>query len=515
MLKHLASVGGFTLLSRLTGFVNSIVLADVLGAGRLADAFFVAFRIPNHFRAIFAEGAFNAAYVPAYSQLKVQDGDAAAGRFASQIFTLLLLSQLLILAPAYVFMDEFVGLLAPGYAADPEKFALAKTMTRITFPYLLCMVLVTLHSATLNANRHFAVAAFAPVLLNLSMIAALGLAFVFPNAGIAASAGVMVSGLLQLALLMAAARRAGVLERLALPRWNADIKLFFTRLLPAVIGSAGTQIAIFADTIIASTLPDGGQSSINYADRLYQLPLGVIGIAAGTVLLPEMSRRIAQGDEAGASKAQNRTLALTLTLTLPFCIAFLGLPQLILEAAFVRGNFTSADAQASAAVLAAYGTGLLAAVCLRSVVASFQSRGDLRTPMVVSIVAVAVNVALKLLLTQPYGAPGLALATSAGIWINLALLVAVALRRGLMQMDAILLKPLACAANAGLFLTLAVLWLDPLLRGLAAPAGNWAALLHLALAGVAGLLVYFGLLLAQMRLLGLALPLTRRGGGQR
>ena len=507
MLKHLASVGGFTLLSRLTGFINSIVLADVLGAGKLADAFFVAFRIPNHFRAIFAEGAFNAAYVPAYTQLKTQQGDRAAGLFASQIFTLLLVSQLVMLALAWLFTPQLLGLLAPGYAADPEKFGLAVHMTRITFPYLLCMVLVTLHSGTLNANRHFAVAAFAPVLLNLTMIAFLALAFLFPDAGIAASIGITVSGFLQLAMLMLAARRAGLIERLAWPRWSADTSGFFRRLLPAVIGSAGTQIAIFADTIIASTLPEGAQSSINYADRLYQLPIGMLGVAAGTVLLPEMSRRLAGGDAAGASLAQNRTLALTIALTAPFAVAFVGLPQLILEAAFVRGKYSVADAAASGAVLWAYGLGLMAAVCIRSVVASFQSRGDLRTPMVVSLLAVAINLALKIGLTGPFGAPGLALATAAGFWINFGLLAVLAWRAGFLRLDRALLAPLACTGNASLFLMLVVLWADDRIALWTAPLGPWAALAHLGSVGMVGSIVYFGLMAGQMKLLGLPLRL--------
>ena len=194
---------------------------------------------------------------------------------------------------------------------DPEKFGLAVTMTRITFPYLLCVTLVTLQSGTLNANRRFVAAAFAPVVLNLVMVAFLAFAFLFPNAGIAASVGVTVSGVLQLALLAVAARRAGVVERLERLRWTPDVKRFFAALGPAVIGSAGVQIAIFADTIISTLLPTGGPSSLYYAERIYQLPIGVVGIAAGTVLLPEMSRRLAQGAPGAARHAQNRTMALT------------------------------------------------------------------------------------------------------------------------------------------------------------------------------------------------------------
>ena len=239
-------------------------------------------------------------------------GGEAANRLASRVFTLLLLSQIVLLVAALVYTDELVALIAPGFSEHPEKFALAVGMTRITFPYLAFITLATLHSGTLNAHGYFSAAAFAPVLLNLFVAGFLAVAFLFPNAGVAACWGVFVSGIAQLALLMAEARRRGVLERLAVPRLDPDVKQFFAALGPAVIGSAGQQIAILADTILASLLPNNANSSMYYAERLYQLPLGVIGVAAGTVLLPEMSRRLAAGDARGAAAAQNRSIALTL-----------------------------------------------------------------------------------------------------------------------------------------------------------------------------------------------------------
>ena len=436
LFKHLLSVGGLTLLSRLTGFVRDVMLAAILGAGVVADAFVVAFRLPNHFRAIFGEGAFNSAYVPSYSRVLEGEGREAASRFAGRILAMLLLSQVLLLAAALAFTPAFVRLLAPGFDDEPEKFGLAVTMTRITFPYLLCVTLVTLQSGTLNANRRFAAAAFAPVLLNVVMVAFLAVAFLFPNAGIAASVGVTVSGVLQLGLLFTAARRAGVLERLEMPRITADVRRFFTVLGPAVIGSAGVQIAIFADTILSSLLPTGGPSSLYYAERIYQLPIGVIGIAAGTVLLPEMSRLVSSGRVDAALHAQNRTMAITLALSAPFFLVFLLMPREIMVGMFERGSFTAEAAEASGAVLAAYAIGLLPVVLIRSAVASFQARGDTTTPMVAALVAVAVNVGLKTVLYRSHGAVGLATATAVGAWINLGVLVAIALRRGTMQFDA-------------------------------------------------------------------------------
>ncbi len=509
MIRQFFSVGALTLLSRLTGFFRDIVLGAVLGAGVMADAFVIAFRLPNHFRAIFGEGAFNAAYVPAYSQILETRGPVIARGFSSQIFTLLLASQLFLLGLAWGFTPFIVGLLAPGIVDDPQKMALAVTLTRITFPYLTCITLVTLHSATLNAHSHFAAAAFAPVLLNLSMLACLGLAFLFADPAHAASWGVTISGILQLALLMGAARRAGVLERLAWPRWSGDMRHFFGVLGPAVIGSAGVQIALFADTIIGSLLPTGGLSSIYYADRIYQLPIGVIGIAAGTVLLPEMSRRFAVGAEAEAFHAQNRSIALTLLLSAPFWIAFLVLPDLIMRAAFLRGNFTAADAEAAASVLKAYAIGLPAIVLIRSVVASFQAKGDTKTPMVVALLAVGANVAVKILLFGPMGAPGLALATAEGAWINLGLLVTLAMTRGWMKPDTFLFRILAMTGFAAAGLTVFAVLLHAPVTAMVQGIGWLADILTLALLGTGGILVYGLLMMAGFRLFNIPMPWRR------
>ena len=299
------------------------------------------------------------------------------------------------LALAFAFTPALIDLFAPGFRADPEKFALTVTLTRITFPYLLFITLVTLQSGTLNAHGRFVAAAFTPVVMNLSMIVFLCVAFLFANPGLAASWGLTISGVLQLALTSAAAYHAGIFEHFARPAMTKHIKHFLVTLGPAVIGSAGTQIALFADTIIGSMLPTGGVSSIYYADRIYQLPLGVIGIAAGTVLLPEMSRLFAAGNPGGALHAQNRTMALSLALTAPFFIAFIMIPDDIMRGVFLRGAFTPQAAGASAAVLTAYGFGLVAIVLLRSAVASFQAQGDTKTPMLIALGAVAVNVALE------------------------------------------------------------------------------------------------------------------------
>src|SRR5437762_2813851 len=433
MIGRIFTVGGLTLVSRATGFFRDVMLAAVLGAGPVADAFFVALRLPNHFRAIFAEGAFNAAFVPAYARIRTQQGADSARLFSDRVFTLLFAVQVALLALAWLSMPQVIALLAPGFANDPGRFAPAVELTRITFPYLLLISLVTLYGGILNALTRFAAAAAAPILLNLSMIAALAFAVFFPTAGHAAAWGVLIAGCLEVLLVAGDATRQGVLPAFRWPRLDVEIKLFLKKFAPATIGSAETQIALFADTIIASFLAAGALSALYYADRLNQLPIGVIGIAAGTVLLPEMASRIAAGDEQGARHAQNRAVELTLLLSIPFVAAFLAVPELIMRGLFGRGAFTVADADAAALTLMAYAIGLLPFVLMRSVTAAFLSRGDTTTPVKALFVAVAVNVALKILLMDRYAQVGLAFATSAGAWINLLLLAWFSARRNLLH----------------------------------------------------------------------------------
>jgi len=466
MIERILTVGGFTLLSRVSGFIRDIIFAAVLGAGPVADAFFVALRLPNHFRAIFAEGAFNAAFVPAYARIREQGGPGRAGQFADRIFTLLLASQIVLLVIALVFTPAVIDVLAPGFARDPGRFALAVELTRITFPYLLLITLVTLYGGILNGLQRFAAAAAAPILLNLSLMLALALAAFFPTAGHAAAWGVLVAGILEFLLVAGDASLAGVLARLRWPELDADVRKFFRALGPATLGSAGVQLALFADTIIASFLPAGALSALYYADRLNQLPIGVIGIAAGTVVLPEMSRRIAGGDHGGAAQAQNRAVEFTLLLSIPCVVAFFVIPDLIMRALFMRGAFTSADADAAGRTLMAYAFGLLPFVLIRSAVATFFSRGDTSTPVKAALFAAAVNIAFKVLLMGPLAQVGLALATSIGAWINLGLVVWFAARAGHITRDERLRQSVLRLAIAGVILA-AALWLS------AGPVSRW------------------------------------------
>jgi putative peptidoglycan lipid II flippase len=505
MLKKIVSVGGWTLVSRLAGFVRDVVMAAVMGTGPVADAFVVAFRLPNHFRPIFGEGAFNAAFVPTYASVHETGGAAPARLFAGRVFALMLIVQIIILVAALAAMPWVVGVLAPGFTADPAKFALTVTLSRITFVYLLFITLVTVVSALLNAHDRFAAAAGAPILLNLSLIGALALAFLFPSAGHAAAWGVALAGVLEFLLVWFDAHRAGLMPRLERPRLDAEMRRFFRTLGPAVVGSNVAQIAILADTFLASLLPTGAVSSLYYADRLYQLPVGVIGIAAGTVLLPEMSRRIAAGDVAGAHGAQNRAIGLTLALAAPFVVAFLAIPELIMSALFGRGAFDAAAAERASAVLAAYAIGLPAVVLIRSAVASFHARADTTTPVIAALVAVAINVALKIALSGRLDAAGLALATSIGTWANLVLLLVLAYRRDWTAPGATLGKVIAAVIAASILLALFVVLARPALAGAVAAMGAFRQEALLALLGLGGAAVYGGALLVASKALRLQL----------
>ena len=343
------------------------------------------------------------------------------------------------------------------------------------------------------------------------MVVALALAAFFPTAGHAAAWGVLAAGVFEVALVGGATLRADAMTWFRRPRWDADVKRFFVALGPAIVGSAGVQLALFADTIIASFLATGALSALYYADRLNQLPIGVIGIAAGTVVLPEMARRIAAGDEAGAASAQNRAVELTLLLAIPCVVAFLIIPDLIMRALFTRGAFTAADAAAAGATLAAYTIGLIPFVLIRSVTATFFARGDTATPVKAALAAAAVNIAFKFVLMGPLAQVGLALATSIGAWINFGLVLWFALRGGLIRFDDRLKASVVRLAGAGLALAV-VLWIafGPVTR-LCATLPRLRDETALAILAVLGGVIYGGLI-AVMFGRRLLRGLGRRGG---
>lgn len=500
MIRAFFSVGLWTLVSRVTGFARDILLAGMLGAGTMMDAFTVAFRLPNHFRAIFAEGAFNTAFVPAFTRIRTVAGDLAAARFQGQVLSMVMLSQLVLLALVMAFTPGFVRLLAPGFVDRPDALALATDLTRITFPYLGLITLVVLWTGVLNAEKRFIEGAAAPVLLNLAMISTLLAGAMFATLAHAAAWGVLIAGFLEASLLLWGAWRAGLIARPRLPTLDEEVKRFFKAFGPAVIGSAGVQLAMLADTIIVTFLPSGGASSLYYADRLYQLPIGVIGIAAGTVLLPEMSRLISSGSETEAHRQQNRSLALSWLLAMPFFAAFLTIPETIVSAMFERGAFGTAATAGTAKVLAAYAIGLPAIVAIRSIVASFHARGDTTTPLYASLSAIAINLALKLVFWKSMGAAGLAIATAVGAIANFTILYALAWRQRKTSPDSTL------ALHASLVIVAAI-WLAVAFIVIEATCGALTPLPRLALHGLAGGTLYAGMIYLGFRVFRLPFSL--------
>lgn len=467
LLRAVVTVGGFTMASRVLGFIRDVLIAAVLGAGPVADAFFVALRLPNLFRRLFAEGAFNAAFIPVFSGELAQGGARRAAEFAERVLSLMLIVLTAITIAAELAMPWFVTALAPGFTQRPDSFALAVEMARITFPYLWLITLASLMGAILNALDRFAAAAAAPCLLNIIMIGALlFFADALETPGHVLSVAVTVAGLAQLAMMGWALKRAGYELRLVMPRLDPAVVRVLKLLGPGAVGAGVMQINLLIGTLIASLLPTGAIAYLYYADRIYQLPLGVIGVAMGTALLPRLSRSLKNGDAADASRALNRGLELALFLTLPAAVALAVIPEAIVTVLFERGAFTAEDAQATGLVLAAYAFGLPAFVLVKVLSPGFFAREDTKTPVQIAAVSVAANIALGFALYRPFGAVGLALSTSLASWINTVLLGWMLHRRGHFVPDAILMGRLPRAFAASLAMGLLVL-------GGAALAAGW------------------------------------------
>ncbi len=490
LLSAIATIGGYTLASRVLGFVRDILIAALLGAGPVADAFFVAFKLPNFFRRLFAEGAFAAAFVPHFTRILTEDGADAARHFCERVLSVLLAVLLVFCTAMQIAMPWAMYLFAPGFAADPDKFDLAVELARIAFPYLLFVSLVSQLGGVLNALDRFAAAAAAPILLNLSLILCLiGLAPMLETPGHALAWGVFAAGVIQFLWLIEACRRAGVVFRLPRPRLTPPVKRLMAKILPGAIGAGVQQINLVIGVILASLLPTGAISYLYYADRIYQLPLGVIGIAVGTALLPLLSRQLREGDEAGGQASFNRALELSLLLTLPAAAALIVMPGPIVAVLFERGAFDAGSTAATASALAAFALGLPAFVLVKVLAPGFFAREDVVTPVKIALVSVAANIALSAALLVPLQHVGLALATSAASWLNAFLLAFVLRRRGQFGMDSRLRRRLPRIALATVVMTAV------LLAGLEALAPLFAGTvlqraLALVLLIVAGKLVY-------------------------
>jgi putative peptidoglycan lipid II flippase len=437
MLRNVLTVGGWTAMSRVLGFIRDILIAAALGAGPAADAFFVALKLPNFFRRLFGEGAFSAAFIPLFAGSLAAEGRDQARRVAEGALSVLLTTLALLTLAAIVFMPEAMTLLAPGFLRDPERFALAVELTRITFPYLMLICLVALLSGVLNGLDRFAIAAAAPLLFNVALIGGLALAplLALPVAhGLAW--GVAAAGILQFLLLAWAVAAAGMPLRLPVPRLTPEVRMLLRRMGPGAIGAGVTQINLMVDVIIASFLPQGSIAFLYYADRVNQLPLGVIGTAVGTALLPALSRQVRAGEGRAAAATQNRAIELALLLTVPAAVGLAVAAWPIVHVLFGRGAFGADDVTATAAALAVYALGLPAYVLVKVFAPGFFARGDTASPVKVAIVCVVLNIALCLALIGPLAHVGIAVATVIAGWVNALALGAWLWRQGRLAPDA-------------------------------------------------------------------------------
>jgi putative peptidoglycan lipid II flippase len=450
LVRSIATVGGYTMLSRVLGFIRDILIARVLGTGYVADAFFVSQRFPNLFRSLFAEGAFNASFVPLFARRLAEEGAEGARRFAEQVMAVLLTVLLAFTVVAQIAMPWLMHVIAPGFAEHPEKFELAVQFTRITFPYLLFMALTALQGGVMNALGRFAHAAAAPILLNVVMILALVLVAPFTGLpGHVLAWAMAAAGICQFLWLVIACHYAGIPLRLPRPRLTPAVRRLLRLMLPGIVGAGVMQINLVIGTIIASLTP-AAVSYLYYADRIYQLPLAVIGSAVGVVLLPELTRQLRADRPQQAMATQNRCIEFAMLLTVPAAVALIVVPEPIIAVLFQRGAFRPEATWPTALALAAYSAGLPAYVLVKALTPGYFAREDTATPFRYAIISLVANIILSVGLFQLIGFFGIALSTAIASWLNVIMLGATLHRRGHLRFDRRLLGrlPRILAASA-------------------------------------------------------------------
>ena len=431
LLRALVTVSGMTLLSRVLGFVRDFVIARAFGAGLATDAFFVAFRLPNLLRRMFAEGAFSQAFVPILAEIRNRQGDQAAHRLVNRVASLLGLVVLVVSIVGALAAPLIIHLSAPGFVDDADKFALTVSLTRITFPYILFMSLVALAAGVLNTWSRFAVPAFTPVLLNLCFIGmALFAAPWFDPPVLALGWAVFIGGLLQLGLQWPALRRIGMVPRFDLSLDDPGVRRILKLMAPAILGVSVSQISLLINTIFASFLDSGSVSWLYYADRLMEFPAGMLGVALGTILLPSLSRHHADADSRAFSDLLDWGLRLTLLLTLPAALALAMLAVPLITTLFMHGEFSAADALQTRSALIAYSVGLTGLILVKILAPGFYARQDIRTPVRIAIVTLIATQLMNLAFIGPLRHAGLALSIGLASCLNAGLLF-----RGLRRLE--------------------------------------------------------------------------------
>lgn len=423
LLRALATVSGMTLLSRILGFVRDFVIARSFGAGLATDAFFVAFRLPNLLRRLFAEGAFSQAFVPLLAEYRNKRDAAETKRLVDRVATALFVAVLLVTLLGIAASPLLIYLTAPGFAADADKFALTVELTRITFPYILFMALVALAAGILNTWSRFALPAFTPVLLNLSFIAmALVAAPYFEPPVLALAWAVFIGGVLQLTLQLPALKKIGMLPRFDFAPGDPGVRRVLALMAPAVLGVSVSQISLLINTVFASFLPSGSVSWLYYADRLMEFPAGLLGAALGTILLPSLAKAHASERGEEFSSLLDWGLRLTLLLTLPAALALALLAVPLLATLFQHGAFTANDVMQTRTALVAYSIGLAGLILVKVLAPGFYSRQDIRTPVKIALITLAATQAMNLAFIGWIKHAGLALSIGLASCLNAALL---------------------------------------------------------------------------------------------
>ena len=424
LFKSIATFGGFTLLSRITGFFRDMVLANYLGAGLVSDAFFVAFKLPNLFRSLFAEGAFTTAFVPMLSQKLISEDRSKALLFAAKAISVLAFFLTIFVIIIEFCMPAVVTLLAPGFAEDSGKIELAAQLSRITFPFLLFISVVSFQSGILNSLNKFAAPAAAPVILNLMMILSVFIFIPFsPTAAHGIAFGITTAGFLEILWLTYFLHRQQVYLK---PQLNiladikdSDIKTLFKRITPGVLGAGVYQINMVVDTILVSLVGTGAISWLYYANRLQQLPLGVVGAAISVAVLPVLSRHIKSGEQEQARAIQSKAFEYGALLSIPAAFALIILAEPIINILFQHGKFGAEQTVMTARAVIAYAVGLPAYVLVKSLAPNFFARGDTKTPVKYSIVVLAANLSFAVILMHPFGHVGIATATTIAAFVSL------------------------------------------------------------------------------------------------
>jgi len=492
LLKATGTIGGLTMVSRVLGFARDMIGSRVLGASHANDAFNLAFLLPNIFRRLFAEGAFSSGFVPLFSRRLASGGHAEAEKFSNEILAVFMPALLLVTIVFEIFMPAFIGLVAAGYASVPGKIELATDLTMWTFPYLLFISLVALLSGVLNSLTRFAIAAFAPALLNLGLIAAL---LVSPPDDVETvrymAIAVLVSGIAQFALCWVAVRRAGVKLHFGRPRVTPAVKELIVLILPATAAAGVYQISQLFYGYFSTLLGEGALTKLSYADRLNQLPLSIIGTALGVAILPAISQAIARNEEDVAADVQARAFDLSMLLTLPATLALAVGAVPIIGALFQGGEYTMDAARTTGQILAILVTGLPAYVLVKVLTPAYYARKDVKTPVLIAVTIVVLSIPANFLLIPRMGIYSLATVTSAGAWINFASLLTILYVRGHFRMPGWLVSRVARQIVAALLMAGALIGVRSVLADWFFGGVAERGIALMTLVGV-GALVYFG-----------------------